>query len=162
MFTNCYCTQFRRSSRALTRLYDAALKDHGIRITQFSLLRALRRLGGAATFSELAEDVVLDTTTISRNVKVLAANGWVSFQNTDDAREKKIRISNAGAKKIDAATPSWQIAQDQILASAKEIFAARKGDPLIDTLEKLQALSGTIAPVEPEEPAIVRNKRREA
>lgn len=160
MFTNCYCTQFRRSSRALTRLYDAALKDHGIRITQFSLLRALRRLGGAATFSELAEDVVLDTTTISRNVKVLAANGWVSFQNTDDAREKKIRISNAGAKKIDAATPSWQIAQDQILASAKEIFAARKGDPLIDTLEKLQALSGTIAPVEPEEPAIVRNKRR--
>ena len=46
MFTDCYCTQFRRSSRALTRLYDAALKDHGIRITQFSLLRALRRLGG--------------------------------------------------------------------------------------------------------------------
>ncbi|HAO41979.1 MAG TPA: MarR family transcriptional regulator, partial [Afipia sp.] len=89
MFTDCYCTQFRRSSRALTRLYDAALKDHGIRITQFSLLRALRRLGGAATFSELAEEVVLDTTTISRNVKVLAANGWVSFQNTDDGREKK-------------------------------------------------------------------------
>lgn len=159
MFTDCYCTQFRRSSRALTRLYDAALKDHGIRITQFSLLRALRRLGGAATFSQLAEEVVLDTTTISRNVRVLAANGWVSFQNTDDGREKKIRISNAGARKIDAATPSWQIAQDQILASAKEIFAARKGDPLIDTLEKLQALSGT---TETEEPAIVRSKRGKA
>lgn len=159
MFTDCYCTQFRRSSRALTRLYDAALKDHGIRITQFSLLRALRRLGGAATFSQLAEEVVLDTTTISRNVKVLAANGWVSFQNTDDGREKKIRISNAGARKIDAATPSWQVAQDQILASAKEIFAARKGDPLIDTLEKLQALSGT---TETEEPAIVRSKRGKA
>lgn len=159
MFTDCYCTQFRRSSRALTRLYDAALKDHGIRITQFSLLRALRRLGGAATFSQLAEEVVLDTTTISRNVKVLAANGWVSFQNTDDGREKKIRISSAGAKKIDAATPSWQVAQDQILASAKEIFAARKGDPLIDTLEKLQALSGT---TETEEPAIVRSKRGKA
>lgn len=159
MFTNCYCTQFRRSSRALTRLYDAALKDHGIRITQFSLLRALRRLGGAATFSELAEEVVLDTTTISRNVKVLAANGWVTFQNTDDGREKKIRLNSAGAKKIDAATPSWQIAQDQILASAKEIFAARKGDPLIDTLEKLQALSDT---TDSEEPAVVRSKRRKA
>lgn len=149
MFTDCYCTQFRRSSRALTRLYDAALKDHGIRITQFSLLRALRRLGGAATFSELAEEVVLDTTTISRNVKILAANGWVSFQTTDDGREKKIRISSAGAKKVDAATPSWQVAQDQILASAKDIFATRKGDPLIDTLEKLQALSGATEPGEP-------------
>lgn len=156
MFTDCYCTQFRRSSRALTRLYDAALKDHGIRITQFSLLRALRRLGGAATFSELAEEVVLDTTTISRNVKVLAAAGWVSFQGTDDGREKKIRLSSAGAKKIDTATASWQAAQDQILASAKDIFASRKSDPLIDTLEKLQALSGT---VDFEESAIKQGKR---
>jgi len=159
MFTDCYCTQFRRSSRALTRLYDAALKDHGIRITQFSLLRALRRLGGAATFRELAEEVVLDTTTISRNVKVLAANGWVSFQNTDDGREKKIRLSSAGGRKIDTATSSWQVAQDQILGSAKEIFAARKGDPLIDTLEKLQALSGA---TDPEEPVVERKTRRKA
>lgn len=159
MFTDCYCTQFRRSSRALTRLYDAALKDHGIRITQFSLLRALRRLGGAATFSELAEEVVLDTTTISRNVKVLAAAGWVSFQGTEDGREKKIRLSSSGARKIDAAAPSWQIAQDQILASAKEIFAARKGDPLIDTLEKLQALSGA---TDSDEPAIEPNQRKKA
>ncbi|EKS36883.1 MarR family winged helix-turn-helix transcriptional regulator [Afipia broomeae] len=159
MFTDCYCTQFRRSSRALTRLYDAALKDHGIRITQFSLLRAVRRLGGAATFSELAEEVVLDTTTISRNVKVLAANGWVSFQNTDDGREKKIRLSSAGGRKIDTATSSWQVAQDQILGSAKEIFAARKGDPLIDTLEKLQALSGA---TDPEEPVVERKTRRKA
>jgi DNA-binding MarR family transcriptional regulator len=158
MFTDCYCTQFRRSSRALTRLYDAALKDHGIRITQFSLLRALRRLDGAATFSELAEEVVLDVTTISRNVKVLAAAGWVSFQNTDDGREKKIRLNAAGARKIDSAAASWQIAQDQILASAKEIFAARKGDPLIDTLEKLQALSGATDPDQP----IINNKRRKA
>lgn len=156
MFTDCYCTQFRRSSRALTRLYDAALKDHGIRITQFSLLRALRRLGGAATFSELAEEVVLDTTTISRNVKVLAAAGWVHFQGTDDGREKKIRLSSAGARKIDTAAASWQVAQDQILSSAKEIFATRKGDPLIHTLEKLQALSG---PAEIEEPVIKRTKR---
>ncbi|WP_024577741.1 MarR family winged helix-turn-helix transcriptional regulator [Afipia sp. OHSU_I-C4] len=159
MFTDCYCTQFRRSSRALTRLYDAALKDHGIRITQFSLLRALRRLGGAATFSELADEVVLDTTTISRNVKVLAANGWVSFQNTDDGREKKIRLSSAGGRKIDTATSSWQVAQDRILGSAKEIFAARKGDPLIDTLEKLQALSGA---TDSEGPVVERKTHKKA
>lgn len=157
MFTDCYCTQFRRSSRALTRLYDAALKDHGIRITQFSLLRALRRLGGAATFSQLAEEVALDTTTISRNVKVLAAAGWVSFQSTDDGREKRIRLNGAGAKKIDTAAPSWQVAQDKILASAKDIFATRKGNPLIDTLEKLQALSRQ---ADSKESAITQGKRR--
>lgn len=157
MFTECYCTQFRRSSRALTRLYDAALKDHDIRITQFSLLRALRRLG-AATFRELAEEVVLDTTTISRNVKILDAAGWVTFDKTKDAREKKISLSKTGAKKLDAATASWRIAQNQILASAKEIFAAQKGDPLIDTLEKLQALSGDADFEEPSPPG----KKRKA
>lgn len=141
MFTDCYCTQFRRSARALTRLYDAALKEHGIRITQFSLLRALRRLG-AATFRELAEEVVLDTTTISRNVKVLDSAGWVTFEPSDDGREKKIKLSEQGAIKLDAATASWRVAQQQILASAKEIFSLPIDDPLIDTLEKLQALSG--------------------
>lgn len=150
MFTDCYCTQFRRSARALTKLYDAALKDHGIRITQFSLLRALRRLG-SATFRELAEEVVLDTTTISRNVKVLDGAGWVTFEATDDGREKKIKLSEAGARKLDAATESWRVAQGQILSSAKEIFALPIDDPLIDTLEKLQALSGDADFTEPAE-----------
>lgn len=158
MFTDCYCTQFRRSSRALTRLYDAALKDHDIRITQFSLLRALQRLG-AATFRELAEEVVLDTTTISRNVRVLDAAGWVTFETTRDGREKKISLSRAGIKKIDAALSSWKKAQDQILTSAKDIFAARKSDPLIDTLEKLQALSRAADFEEPQPP---RKKRATA
>lgn len=157
MFTDCYCTQFRRSSRALTRLYDAALKEHGIRITQFSLLRALRRLGGAATFRELAEEVVLDTTTISRNVKVLDSAGWVIFEPTNDAREKKIVLSEAGARKLDVATESWRVAQQQILSSAKEIFALPIDDPLIDTLEKLQALSGAADFVEP----VLANRRRQ-
>ena len=158
MFTECYCTQFRRSSRALTRLYDAALKNHDIRITQFSLLRALQRLG-AATFRELAEEVVLDTTTISRNVKILDAAGWVTFDTTKDGREKKISLSKAGARKLKSATASWRVAQDQILASAKDIFAARKGDPLIDTLEKLQALSGE---ADFEEPSPARRNKRKA
>ncbi len=90
-------------------------------------------------------------------MKVLAASGWVSFQGTDDGREKKIRLSSAGARKIDSAASSWQVAQDQILASAKDIFASRKGDPLIDTLEKLQALSGA---ADSEEPPIKQGKRR--
>jgi len=45
MFTDCYCTKFRRASNALTRIYDAALRPVGLRITQFSLLRSLARLG---------------------------------------------------------------------------------------------------------------------
>jgi DNA-binding MarR family transcriptional regulator len=140
LFTDCYCTQFRRSARALTRLYDAALKDHGIRITQFSLLRALERLG-AATISELAEEIVVDKTTMSRNVKLLSGAGWVTYEATEDLREKRFRLSPAGKEKLKESTESWCVAQGQILESAKYVFSSTTDDPLIQTLEKLQALS---------------------
>ncbi len=140
MYTDCYCTQFRRSARALTVIYDAALRKEKIRITQFSLLRALNRLG-AATLQELAEEVVLDKTTISRNVKLLATTGWVEFESTGDLRKKLVKLSPQGTKKLASASVSWQKAQKKILESALEIFSVSGSDPLIDTLEKLQQLS---------------------
>lgn len=140
MFTDCYGTLFRRSARALTRLYDEALKQDGILLTQFSLLRALNRLG-AATFNELAEEVALDKTTISRNVKVLSAAGWVEFESTSDLREKRIVLSETGHEKLASASANWRIAQERILGSAREMFSKQSGDPLIETLEKFQMLS---------------------
>lgn len=140
MFTDCYGTQLRRSARALTRLYDEALKADGILLTQFSLLRALDRLG-SATFHELAEEVALDKTTISRNVKVLDAAGWVEFEPTEDLREKRILLSAAGSEKLKAATANWRVAQTRIRESAREMFAKQGGDPLIEALEKFQMLT---------------------
>ena len=142
MYTDCYCTQFRRSARALTVIYDAALRTEQIRITQFSLLRALNRLG-AATLQELAEEVVLDKTTISRNVKLLDTAGWVEFESTGDLRKKLVKLSSDGKEKLAKANLSWQKAQSKVLESALEIFSVSSGDPLNDTLEKLQQLSTT-------------------
>ena len=99
MYTDCYCTQFRRSARALTVIYDAALRTEGIRITQLSLLRALNRLG-AATLQELAKEVVLNKTTISRNVKLLDTAGWVEFESTGDLRKKLVKLSSDGKEKL--------------------------------------------------------------
>lgn len=141
MFTDCYCTQFRRSAQALTVIYDAALKDENIRISQFSTLRALDRLG-AATMQELAEEVALDKTTISRNVKVLDQNGWVLFSQGKDLRQKIVKLSPKGKQKLASATTCWQKAQTKIQQSAAEIFTDFEGDPLLETLEKLQQISG--------------------
>lgn len=140
LFTDCYCTQFRRSAQALTVIYDSALKEEGIRITQFSLLRALNRMG-SATVQELADEVVLDKGTISRNVKVLDAAGWVEFEPTEDQRLKRMKLSKQGADKLAIATACWKRAQKKVLKSALEIFKVPSGDPLINTLEKLQQLS---------------------
>lgn len=157
MFTDCYCTQFRRSARALTVIYDQALEEENLRISQFSLLRALARLG-SATVQELADEVVLDKTTISRNVKVLDAAGWIDIEPTEDLRLKRMALSKQGAKKLASATVSWKRAQKKVLESALDIFSVSSGDPLIDTLEKLQQLSAAAKTDTPADKSRARRK----
>ena len=139
MFTDCYCTQFRRSANALTGVYDAALRPVGLKITQFSLLRALRRLG-AATFTEVANEVALDKTTISRNLAILVREGWVTAKQGADARNKLAELSSSGGDLLDRAEPYWAIAQKQIEQELARYLRGPAKTDLLDALETLQAL----------------------
>jgi DNA-binding MarR family transcriptional regulator len=57
--TPCTCTTLRRATRAVTAAYDAALAPSGLRITQFSILRKLARLGPLPV-KRLAAEAALD------------------------------------------------------------------------------------------------------
>src|SRR5260370_6971942 len=72
MHTDCYCTQLRRASSGVTKIYDDALRPQGLRITQFSMLRGLARLG-QATLTELSNDLPLNRTTITPTLNPLIA-----------------------------------------------------------------------------------------
>jgi DNA-binding MarR family transcriptional regulator len=137
MFTDCYCTQFRRASNALTQIYDAALKPVGLRITQFSLLRSLARLG-QATSTQVAAELSLDRTTISRNVKLLIDAGWVDMVEADDKRERILTLTRAGQKMIADALPYFKKAQQQVERDAKDFVKTSGQGGLLEALEKLQ------------------------
>jgi DNA-binding MarR family transcriptional regulator len=137
MFTDCYCTQFRRASNALTQIYDAALKPVGLRITQFSLLRSLARLG-QATSTQVAAELSLDRTTISRNVKLLIDAGWVDVVEADDKRERVLTLTRAGQKMIADALPYFRKAQQQVERDAKDFVKTSSQGGLLEALEKLQ------------------------
>jgi DNA-binding MarR family transcriptional regulator len=138
MFTDCYCTQFRRASNALTNIYDAALKPVGLRITQFSLLRSLGRLG-AATSTEIAAELSLDRTTISRNVKVLIDAGWVDVvEAEDDKRERILSLNKAGQKIIADALPHFRKAQKTVEAGTQRFLRTTGSNQLLEALETLQ------------------------
>jgi DNA-binding MarR family transcriptional regulator len=137
MFTDCYCTQFRRSANALTSVYDDALRPVGLKITQFSLLRALERLG-SATFTEIAAEAALDKTTISRNLKILINAGWVDVAPEADARYKVARLSKAGVKMVRSAEPYWQQAQAKVESEVQRFMKGPANKRLLQTLESLQ------------------------
>ena len=138
MFTDCYCTQFRRASNSLTKIYDDALRPVGLRITQFSLLRALGRLG-AATSTQLATEVALDRTTISRNVKLLIDAGWVDVEEAADKRERLLALNKAGQLAIKKAMPYWMNAQRKVEKGTERFMLTPTNDRLLEALEELQA-----------------------
>lgn len=111
----CYCLAARRYARAITRLYEQKLRPHGLRATQFSILAALA-LKGPTPIGELADFLVLERTTLSRSAALLQRRGWVEIAPALDARERPLRLTPAGRRKLEEAFPAWKEAQDLVSA----------------------------------------------
>ncbi|HEY7123361.1 MAG TPA: MarR family winged helix-turn-helix transcriptional regulator [Ktedonobacterales bacterium] len=133
----CHCINLRRAAQAITQLYDDALEPSGLKVTQFSLLQAVRRRG-PVSISALAEEVQLDRTTLGRNLHVLEREGLVSFAPGDDQREHTVRLTDQGKAAIKAAKPLWEQAQ----ARVNEMLGKEQLETLTALLVKVQ----TVAP----------------
>jgi DNA-binding MarR family transcriptional regulator len=131
----CACTTLRRATRTVSAAYDAALAPAGLRITQFSVLRTLARLG-PLPISRLAAEVALDRSTMGRNLDPLERRGLVSIEVGDtDQRERVAQLTTAGEAAIQAALPLWLTAQDRV--------ATLVGHAAVGTLaDRLSALRG--------------------
>ena len=114
--TTCLNNHLRRATRSVSNLYDEALRPSGLRGTQFSLLVALA-LATPVTITALAEGMMMDRTTLSRNLKPLTRDGLVTVAAGDDQRQRVISITPAGATRLAAAFPLWQTAQQRMLDS---------------------------------------------
>jgi DNA-binding MarR family transcriptional regulator len=108
----CHCLAARRRAREITRLYDARLRRHGLRTTQFSILAALA-IGGAKPITKLAGGLGLERTTLTRSVALLESRGWIKTNRPGDGRERLLQLTRSGRRKLEAAFPAWQAAQDK-------------------------------------------------
>src|SRR5271168_4221492 len=97
--TPCLFNVLRQASRAVSRLYDEELRGVGLRTTQYSLLRHLSRAGEVRQ-RDLGGLTSLDETTLTRNLRPLIDAGWVAIRPGEDRREKFIRLTDAGAAKL--------------------------------------------------------------
>ena len=131
----CTCGRLRRATRALTQLYDDLMAPSGLRVTQFSLLRTLERLG-PQHITALAAATLLDRTALSRTLDPLVAVGLVAIVPGRDARTREAALTRSGTAALRAAEPHWKRAQ---AAVAKRLGAA-KLDVLIATLAEIESL----------------------
>jgi DNA-binding MarR family transcriptional regulator len=111
----CVCVNLRRAARAISQLYDDALAAAGLKITQFSLLRAVER-NEPASINVLAAELELDRTTLARNLQPLERDGLTTLTPGRDKRVVEVSLTAAGRRAIERALPLWRAAQKDIAA----------------------------------------------
>src|ERR1700745_2951021 len=107
----CNCFAMRAAERHLSQSYDRFLAPSGLRATQFSILAKLKRKG-PLTINALAEDMVMDRTTLGRNILPLERDGLIKIQpSATDRRAKELNLTKAGEQRLSAARKGWAAAQ---------------------------------------------------
>jgi len=111
----CFNLAMRKSSRLITQFYEERLKLVGLKVGQFSILRAVS-FAKETTNKELQNILVLDQTTLTRNLKPLFRDGYLqTTSDPNDGRLKTIRLTQSGRGLYEQALPIWQQAQQDIL-----------------------------------------------
>ena len=108
---DCNCFAVRSAARHVTQFYDQFLAPTGLRTTQFSILTRLKRLG-PLTINALANGMVMDRTTLGRNILPLERDGLIRIvPAASDRRAKELHLTKAGEKRLQAAMRGWSAAQ---------------------------------------------------
>jgi DNA-binding MarR family transcriptional regulator len=129
---SCNCSTLRQAARYLTAAYDQALAESGLRLTQFSILYKLATRG-PQTITDLSAAMAMDRTTLGRNLRLLEEDGLLRLGSGADRRERLADLTAMGRRKLDAAYPLWQKAQEQ--------FESRFGT---ENAEKLRKTLGSV------------------
>jgi DNA-binding MarR family transcriptional regulator len=107
----CTCLALRQAARHVSQAYDQVLAPSGLRTTQFSVLAKLKQ-HGTLTINALAESLVMDRTTLGRNILPLQRDGLIAAApGRADRRSKELRLTDAGTARLRVAFRLWGSAQ---------------------------------------------------
>ena len=104
----CLCLHTQRAARALSRLFDEALRPVGLTSGQFSLLNALNR-PVPPSIAPVAQLLAMDRTTLTAALKPLERDGLIAIaKDPDDRRNRLLRLTDKGRGILAAAFPIWR------------------------------------------------------
>jgi DNA-binding MarR family transcriptional regulator len=113
----CNCLALRQAARHVSQFYDQFLVGRGLRATQYSILARLHRRG-PTSINALAAALVMDRTTLGRNILPLQRDGLVAIRpGRADRRSKEVHLTKAGAARFRAAAKDWRQAQTRFEAA---------------------------------------------
>jgi DNA-binding MarR family transcriptional regulator len=112
---DCACLQLRQAARLVSQHYDNVLRPSGLRSTQFAVMAAIQANEPIA-LPDLAEGLVVDRSTLTRNLGPLERSGYVKLADRRGERVRFVKLTAKGRRAMKAATPLWQEAQERFVA----------------------------------------------
>ena len=112
---SCAAFNFRRTARAVTRLYDLGLEPSGLRATQFAILTAIAKFQ-PVSISRIGEILVLDQTTLTRSLGLLQKQRYLEISPRSVRRLRFLTLTDSGVKALAIAVPLWRKVQAKFLA----------------------------------------------
>ena len=95
---------------------------------------------GTATISGLAKGLVMDRTTLTRNMKPLEKQGFIRIiPGKEDRREREVTLTLAGQEILSEALPLWKTVQQSVVESLGQSRVTRLMKDLSTTIQIAEA-----------------------
>jgi DNA-binding MarR family transcriptional regulator len=97
-------------NRAITRIYDDALRPHGMTTGQLNVLTSIA-VRQPVPAGKLARLLSMEISTLSRNARLLQQDGLIEIDQAERGNGRILSVTDAGAEKLARLRPAWCVAQ---------------------------------------------------
>jgi len=133
---SCGSFNLRRTARAVTRLYDLAFQDCGLRSTQFTILVGIAK-SQPTSIGGLADLLAIDRTTLTRSLRLLKKDRLLAISDRSTKRQRFLTLTPRGERMLKRSLPMWRKAQERFVeALGAEYWIYFRGE-----LEKLARIA---------------------
>lgn len=132
--SECLAVRVRMLNRVITSVYDDELRPLGMTVAQLNQLVVIRKLG-KATARQVVRILQMDASTVSRNLERMRQEGWITEEPAEDARSRKLAVTQKGAARLKDVLPAWRRAQ----ARARKILGEPAASAFAATAAQLRS-----------------------
>lgn len=132
--TDCVYGKIRRLDRIVTGVYMKEIRSFGLRGSMLSMLFVIGKMQ-QINQKEIGEKLVLDASTVSRDIKKMIQNGWVKVEAGEDARERIISLRKEGYRLLEEVSPVWSEVHAKVIAALGQ-FSIQQIDQVSSVLRQ--------------------------
>jgi len=132
---NCPAWNSRLAARLISLAMDKALAATGFTAAQLGLMAEIAAAEDD-TLGALARRTGLEQSTLSRNLRTLEAEGLIEITTVEgDQRRRAVWLTEAGARRLEAAVPVWRKAQARLARQIAPALPLRLAVAALDLTE---------------------------